>query len=187
MTAQSVPDFRRIRKGYDPVAVDAYIGLMVKTQECLLDKIRTLQTELADSSANTAQLEKENEALKDTSTSTPAMTHRISKLLQTAVEEVSDMHTEARAEVAARTAEAEAAADKLLNEARLEAQRCLAEAQRDTDVVADERISMLEQLAALHRKLDGVPAFLELAYRQRGNESTSHTRELTPLSPASHV
>src|SRR5689334_12218513 len=157
MATESAPNFRRVRNGYDPIAVDAFIALLTKTQDSLLDEVRMLQARLADATTEAAQLGKEVERLQATSPSAQAMTHRISKLLRTAVDEVSEMQTEARTEIEEWVAAAKAEADKLLSDAREDAAQYLANAKHATEVVADERISMLEQLMTVYKKLESVP------------------------------
>src|SRR5690348_3542123 len=118
MPTEPAPDFRRVRRGYDPTAVDAFIALLRTTEQSLRDEVALLHTRLAESATAAAELTHEVERLQGTSPSTDAMTRRISGFLQTALDEVSAMQAEARAEITKWAAVAKAEADQLLGEAR---------------------------------------------------------------------
>lgn len=166
-----------------------------------LGDVQILHTRLSESAREIAALKTEVATLYDTSPSADAMTYRISKLLQTAVDEVSQMQTEVQTQAAARVAaakseaekllsdaeiiadtlatDARANAEKLLSTAKINATRQIRQAQSMTEELAEQQISILEQLMAVYRTLDGVPAFLASAYRDRGNPATP------PAHPAS--
>jgi cell division septum initiation protein DivIVA len=117
---ESAPTFSRIFRGYDPAAVDAYIEALTAKQQLLLDDVESLRARLKESGDEAAALREEAASLReevtvlaDTSPSPHAMQHRMAKMLRRAVDEVSEMQAEARAEadalIAATEAEAEAA------------------------------------------------------------------------------
>ena len=104
--------FSRMFRGYDPAAVDAYIEALTTKQQFLLNDVESLRARLKERDDEAAALRKEVAALRDTSPSPHAMQHRMAKMLRRAVDEISEMHAEARAEaealIAATKAEAEA-------------------------------------------------------------------------------
>jgi DivIVA domain-containing protein len=108
--------FSRMFRGYDPAAVDAYIETLISKQQLLLDDVERLRAGLKESGDNVAALRKEVAVLTDTSPSPHAMQYRMANMLRRAVDEVSEMQTEAREEaealIAAAEAEAEAARRK---------------------------------------------------------------------------
>jgi cell division septum initiation protein DivIVA len=120
-------------RGYDPAAVDAYIEVLISKQQLLLDDIENLRSRLQESGDETAALREEVAVLTDTSPTPHAMQQRMTKMLRRAVDEISEMQAEARAEaealVAAAHAEAEAVQRKHKQRlADLEAQRKALEA-----------------------------------------------------------
>jgi cell division septum initiation protein DivIVA len=98
-------------RGYDPGAVDAYIEMLTTKQKLLLDDVESLRARLMTSGDEVAALRKEVAVLTDTSPSPHAMQQRMAKMLRRAVDEVSEMQTEARAEAEALIAAAEAEAE----------------------------------------------------------------------------
>jgi DivIVA domain-containing protein len=103
--------FTRVFRGYDPAAVDAYIETLTAKQRLLMDDVESLRTRLRESGDEAAALRKEVAVLTDTSPSPHAMQQRMAKMLRRAVDEVSEMQTEARAEAEALIAAAEADAE----------------------------------------------------------------------------
>jgi DivIVA domain-containing protein len=103
--------FSRVFRGYDPAAVDAYIETLTAKQRLLMDDVESLRTRLRESGDEAAALRKEVAVLTDTSPSPHAMQQRMAKMLRRAVDEVSEMQTEARAEAEALIAAAEADAE----------------------------------------------------------------------------
>ena len=110
--------FSRIFRGYDPAAVDAYIEKLITKQHLLLDEVQSLRARLKEAGDEGAALRIEVTILKDevalltdTSPSPPAMQRRMAKMLRHAVDEVSQMQAEARAEAGALIASAEAEAE----------------------------------------------------------------------------
>jgi cell division septum initiation protein DivIVA len=172
MTTECTPTFRRTRNGYEPIAVDELLCTLTKTHQSLLLEIQVLRTRLSESEREIAALKAEIAVLNDTSTSAHAMTYRISKLLRTAIDEVSEMQEEARTEAAAWVSAAKVDAEKLLFDAKDEATRRLDQARRASEELAQQRISILEQLMSVHRKLENLPGALESAYRQMDNPPT---------------
>lgn len=101
MTTESRPKFSRVVVGYDPVAVDDCVDELIAKQRLLLDDIETLRARLKESCDEVAALRKEVAFLNDTSPSPHAVPQRMSKLLRHAIDEVSEMQAEAKAEVQA--------------------------------------------------------------------------------------
>jgi cell division septum initiation protein DivIVA len=112
---ESGKTFSRMFMGYDPAAVDAYIEKLITKQQLLLDEVESLRARLKESGDEAAALRievtvltDEVAVLTDTSPSPHAMQHRMAKMLRRAVDEVSEMQAEARAESEALIAAAEA-------------------------------------------------------------------------------
>jgi cell division septum initiation protein DivIVA len=97
--------------GYKPAAVDAYIEMLTTKQQLLLDDVESLRVRLKDLDDESAALRKEVAVLTDTSPSPHAVQQRMAKMLRGAVDEVSEMQSEARAEAAALIVEAKAEAE----------------------------------------------------------------------------
>ena len=112
MIIEPAKTFSRMFRGYDPAAVDTYIEALTTKQQCLLNDVESLRARLKERDDEAAALRKEVAALRDTSPSPHAMQHRMAKMLRRAVDEISEMQDEARAEaealIAATRAEAEA-------------------------------------------------------------------------------
>jgi cell division septum initiation protein DivIVA len=108
--------FSRMFRGYDPAAVDAYIEVLISKQQLLLDDVERLRAALKESGDNAAALQHEVALLTDTSPSPHAVQYRMANMLRRALDEVSEMQTEARegaeALIAAAEAETEAARRK---------------------------------------------------------------------------
>ena len=101
MITEPAKTFSRAFRGYDPAAVDAHIEVLTTKQKLLLDDVESLRARLAESGDQVAALRKEVGVLADTSSSPHAMQHRMAKMLRRAVDEISQMQAEARAEVEA--------------------------------------------------------------------------------------
>jgi cell division septum initiation protein DivIVA len=101
-------------RGYDPAAVDAHIEMLTTKQQLLRDDVESLRDRLRDAGDEAAALRKEVGVLTDTSPSPHAVQQRMAKMLRRAVDEVSEMQAEARAEAEAliRAAEAEAESER---------------------------------------------------------------------------
>src|SRR6185437_11867421 len=119
--------FTRVWRGYYPAAVDAHIEMLASRQQLLIDDVESLRIRLKESGDEAAVLRKEVAVLTDTAPSSHAVQQRMAKMLRRAVDEVSEMQTEARAEaqslIAAAEADVEAAQreqEKLLAEMRSE-------------------------------------------------------------------
>ena len=112
MIIEPAKTFSRMFRGYDPAAVDTYIEALTTKQQCLLNDVESLRARLKERDDEAAALRQEVAALRDTSPSPHAMQHRMAKMLRRAVDEISEMQDEARAEaealIAATKAEAEA-------------------------------------------------------------------------------
>ncbi|OBI20720.1 cell division protein DivIVA [Mycobacterium sp. E2327] len=150
MVTEPATTFSRTFRGYDPAAVDAYIEKVLTKQKLLIDEVQNLRAQRNESGDEAAALRievaclnDEVAMLSDTSPSPYAMQHRMAKMLRRAIDEVSRMQAEARAEadalIAAAEAEAQAAqrehrellADIALQQSALEAQ--CAETKRNVD------------------------------------------------------
>ena len=111
MEPEAARRFSRTLGGYKPAAVDAYIEMLTTKQQLLLDDVESLRVRLKDLDNESAALRKEVAVLTDTSPSPHAVQQRMAKMLRGAVDEVSEMQSEARAEAAALIAEAKAEAE----------------------------------------------------------------------------
>ncbi len=98
-------------RGYDPAAVDAHIEVLTTKQKLLLDDVESLRAKLKESGEQTAALRQEVAVLTDTSPSPHAVQLRMANMLRRAVDEVTEMQAEARAEADALIAAAQAEAD----------------------------------------------------------------------------
>ncbi|MFI5508032.1 cell division protein DivIVA [Mycobacterium sp. NPDC051804] len=116
MTIEPVKTFSRTFRGYEPTAVDASIEAFTTKQQFLLNDIESLRGRLRERDREVNVLRNELADLVDTSSSPRAMQQRMAKMLQRAVDEVSEMQAEARAEaqalIAAAAAEVEAEQQK---------------------------------------------------------------------------
>ncbi len=95
-------------RGYDPAAVDQYIEALTAKQRFLSEDVERLRARLKQVGDEAGALRKEVAVLRDTSPSPHAMQHRMAKMLRRAVDEVSEMHADARAEAEALIAAAQA-------------------------------------------------------------------------------
>ncbi len=161
--------FSRIFRGYDPAAVDAYIEKLIARQQLLLDEVESQRARLKESCDEAAALRievtvltDEVAMLTDTSPSPHAMQHRMAKMLRRAVDEVSEMQAEARAESEAMVAAADAK-----NEA---AQRKYKE--------------LLADIAAQRRALE--TAYEEAQEKQRGELATVRAETQSAIDEAWH-
>jgi DivIVA domain-containing protein len=113
---ESAKAFPRVFRGYDPTAVDTYIEALIAKQQLLLDDIESLRARLKESGDEVGGLREEVAVLADTSPSPNAVQQRMANMLRRAVDDVSEMQAEARAEaealIAATEAESEAAQRK---------------------------------------------------------------------------
>lgn len=112
MIAEPAKSFSRKFRGYDMTAVEAHIEMLATKQQLLYGDVESLRARLRESGSEAAELRKEVALLTDTSPSPHAVKQRMAKMLERALEEVSEMHAEARAEadelIAAAEAEVEA-------------------------------------------------------------------------------
>ncbi|OBA71152.1 cell division protein DivIVA [Mycobacterium sp. 1554424.7] len=118
MITETAKTFPLIFRGYEPNEVDAYIGNLIAKQQVLLDEIDSLRARFKESSDEAAGLRievavltDEVAALTEASSSPQAMQRRMAKMLQRAVDEISEMQAEARAEAEALIAAAESGAE----------------------------------------------------------------------------
>jgi cell division septum initiation protein DivIVA len=100
--------FTRKFMGYVSAAVDAHIEMLTTKQNLLLNDVESLRARLKDSGEEAAALRKEVAVLTDTSPAPHAMQQRMAKMLRRAVDEISEMQAEARAEAEALITAAEA-------------------------------------------------------------------------------
>src|SRR5262245_49088712 len=84
--------------GYNPAAVDTYIEVLTNKQQALLEDVESLKVRLKESNEEAAGLRKELTTLTDSSPSPHAMQHRMAKMMRRAVDEISEMQAESRAE-----------------------------------------------------------------------------------------
>jgi cell division septum initiation protein DivIVA len=108
--AEPAKAFSRKFMGYDSTAVDAQIEMLTTKQNLLLNDVASLRARLKDAGDEAAGLRKEVAVLTDTSPSPHAVQQRMAKMLRRAVDEISEMQAEARAEADALIAAAEAEA-----------------------------------------------------------------------------
>jgi cell division septum initiation protein DivIVA len=140
--------FSVISRGYDPAAVDAYIKL-------LLDDVESLRARLTESGDEAAVLRNEVAVLTDTSPhAMHALQHRLAEMLRRAVDEVSEMQGEARAEAEALIAAAEAEAEATQAEARAEAEALIAAAEAEAQAVQRKHKDLLADMAAQRKALE---------------------------------
>lgn len=107
MTIEPATTFSRTFRGYEPAAVDASIEAFSTKQQFLLNDIESLRGRLKERDREVSVLRNELADLVDTSSSPRAMQLRMAKMLQRAVDEISEMQAEARAEAQALIAAAE--------------------------------------------------------------------------------
>jgi cell division septum initiation protein DivIVA len=100
--------FSRKFMGYDASAVDASIEALTTKQQLLLSDVENLRAKLQQCGDEATGLRKEVAVLTDTSPSPHAVQQRMAKMLRRAVDEISEMQAEARAEADALIAAAEA-------------------------------------------------------------------------------
>lgn len=116
MEPESVKTFVRAFRGYQTSAVDAHIEMLSTKQNLLLDDVEKLRARLREVGDEAASLRREVGLLTDTSPSPHAVQQRMAQMLRRAVDEISEMQAEARAEadamVAAAESEAKAAQQK---------------------------------------------------------------------------
>ena len=226
MITEPAKTFSRVFRGYEPAAVDAHIEVLTAKQRLLLDDVKSLEARLTQIGDEAAALRKEVAVLTDTSPSPHAVQLRMANMLRRAVDEVSQMQAEARAEadalitaaeaevedsrrkheeqladmaaqrqaleteyeerkknidaeLAGMRAETQRAIDEAWLQARREADHYRDQAQRAADEAIQQRIRILEQLAAVYRDLESVPAALTSAYQEQKNSPEASV--LVPL------
>jgi cell division septum initiation protein DivIVA len=108
VVSEPAKTFSRRFMGYDAAAVDGHIEMLTTKQQLLLDDVESLRARLRESGEETAALRKEIGVLIDTSPAPHAVQQRMAKMLRRAVDEVSEMQAEARAEADVLIAAAEA-------------------------------------------------------------------------------
>jgi cell division septum initiation protein DivIVA len=121
--AEPAKTFSRKFWGYDPAAVDASIEALTTKQRLQQDDVESLRAKLKECGNEAAALRQEVAVLTDTSPSPHAVQQRMAKMLRRAVDEVSEMQAEARAE-----------ADELIASAEAEVE---AEQRKHKDLLAD--------------------------------------------------
>jgi cell division septum initiation protein DivIVA len=165
--------FSRTFRGYEPAAVDAHIEVLTTKQQLLLDDVQNLRARLKEAGDEAAALRKEVAVLTDTSPAPQAMQQRMAKMLRRAVDEVSAMQAEARAEAEALIAEAEAEAAA----ARQKHDEQLAELAAQRKALEAEYEQTKKQLdAELARMRAETEAAIDEAWRDARREA-DHYRE----------
>lgn len=147
--------FTRTFRGYEPTAVDASIEAFTTKQQFLLNDIESLRGRLRERDREVTVLRKELADLVETSNTPRAMQQRMAMMLQRAVDEVSEMQTEARAEAQALIAEAAAEVD--------------AEQRKHRELLAD----MVEQKDALSAEYEAAKKDLDEELAAKRAESQS--------------
>jgi cell division septum initiation protein DivIVA len=171
--AEPTKTFSRVFRGYEPAAVDACIEALTAKQHLLLHDVKSLEARLAETADQAAALRKEVAVLTDTSPSPHAVQLRMANLLQRAVDEVSQMQTEARAEAEELIASAEAEAEAVRH--KQQEQSAEWAAQRDTaQADFDETKKRLD--AELASMRDETERAIEEAWRDARREA-DHYRE----------
>jgi DivIVA domain-containing protein len=172
MSTESAKTFPRTFRGYDPAAVDAYIQVLLAKQQFLVDELqnsRAQRNEASDEAAalriEVACLTDEVALLSDTSPSPYAMQHRMAKLLRRALDEISQMQSESRAEVDALIAQAEAEAEA----AQREHQELLAD-------IAAQRKAVETECAATRREFDAELARMRAQAQSAIDEAWQHAQ-----------
>ncbi len=173
MITEPTKTFARVFRGYDPAAVDASIEALTAKQQLLLDDVKRLEARLTETGDEAAALRKEVAVLTDTSPSPHALQLRMAKMLRRAVDEVSQMQAEARAEVEAMIAAAEAEADAAQRKheeqlADMAAQREALEAEYD-----ETREKLDAELASMRAETQGA---IDKAWRDARREA-DHYRD----------
>jgi cell division septum initiation protein DivIVA len=108
---KSATTFTRRFLGYEPAAVDAHIDMLATKQQLLLDDVESLRARLTGLEDEAAALRNEVDRLTETSPSPRAVQQRMAKMLRSAVDDISEMQDEAKAEAAALIAKAKAEAE----------------------------------------------------------------------------
>jgi cell division septum initiation protein DivIVA len=141
--------YRKFR-GYDPAAVDACVEGLLTKQQLLLDEVKNLRAwrnEYGDEAAalriEVACLKDEVAVLSDTSPSPYAMQHWMAKMMRRAVDGVSGMQAEARAE-----------ADTLIAVAEAEAETARREHRELLEDMAAQRKALETECEETRKKLD---------------------------------
>ncbi len=111
MEPESARTFTRRFLGYEPAAVDAHIEMLATKQQLLLDDVESLRARLKGIDVEATALRTEVDLLTETSPSPHAVQQRMAKMLRSAVDDISEMQAEAKAEAAALIAEAKAEAE----------------------------------------------------------------------------
>jgi DivIVA domain-containing protein len=121
MITEPAKTFPRVFRGYDRAAVDAHIEALTAKQQLLLNDVKSLEARLVEAGDEAVALQKEVAVLTDTSPSPHAVQLRMANMLRRAVDEVSQMEAEARAEAAEliASAEADAESERRKSEAQL--------------------------------------------------------------------
>lgn len=150
MITAPTKSFTRIFRGYDPALVDPYIEALLAKEKLLIDEVLNLRSQRDESSNEAAALrievaclKDEVAALSDTSPTPYAMQHRMAKLLRRALDEVSRMQAEARAE-----------ADALLADAAAEVEAARQEHRELLEHMAAQRKALEAECEETRKKLD---------------------------------
>jgi cell division septum initiation protein DivIVA len=150
MITEPAKSFTRIFRGYDPALVDPYIEALLAKEKLLIDEVLNLRNQRDESSNEAAGLRievaclrDEVAALSDTSPTPYAMQHRMAKLLRRALDEVSRMQADARAE-----------ADALIADAAAEAEAARREHRELLEHMAAQRKALEVECAETRKKLE---------------------------------
>jgi cell division septum initiation protein DivIVA len=118
---ESARTFNRRLLGYETTAVDAHLEMLATKQQLLLDDVESLRARLKGIEEESAELRKQVGLLTESSESPHAVQLRMAKMLRSAVDDVSELQAEGKAEAEALIAEAKAEveAEQRKHEARL--------------------------------------------------------------------
>jgi len=150
---------------------------MAKMLRRAVDEVSEMQAEArAEADALIADAEAEAEATRRKREEMLADMAAQQKALQAEYQETKE---QLEAELAGLRADAHQARERLLADAKQSADRDRDEARRAVDAASRQRIKILEQLMAVYRDLEAVPAALDSAYEERKNPPEAGLRDST--------
>lgn len=159
---------------------------MAKMLRRAVDEVSQMQAEArAEAEALIASAEADIEAEQQKSKEQLTQMAEQLKALQTEYEEtkakqeaeLATMRADADSQIQEAWREAQQERDQLLADARQEADHHRDQARRAADEATQQRIHVLEQLMAVYRDLEPVPAALESAHAERNQSATNGTAD----------
>lgn len=112
---------------------------------------------------------KQEELLADLAAQLKALETEYAETKERLAAELADMRAETESAIDEAWQDAQQKREQLLADAKLEADHYREQAQRAADEAIKRRVKTLEQLMAVYRDLEGVPATLEAAYQELKN------------------